>query len=211
MRYQNLFIVATVSPYSQQVSITGPSGEYCKFCGSTNITDFVYLAKASSGINLEPRIDIGGIELPDHTSIVPVSINPGLSYNNNRESGGAYNTKRCRNCNNIDVETSQQPLATQVDVDETAMLPYTLYFLLRKSRYSATDIENLMTSYWQRELRRIRERWMRDGNNPCCRGRQGFSSTLRLKDGKELKIWVIVSVAAENVVYWLSYGGPKTC
>ena len=119
--HHNPFIAPKIFVRSQEVSIFIPHTEYCRFCGSQDIIDFLLKSRISRGSTLEPKVDFGGTELPDNRSITPISLTAG-SVHNNSETWGAYQTRRCRICSNNDVSTGDAPLELFLDHDETAKL-----------------------------------------------------------------------------------------
>jgi hypothetical protein len=208
----NLFIYPRLIASSLIVAIVRRQEEFCKCCGSEDITDYIYESRIKQGLSIDPTVDLGAMDISDQSSIVPFRVNSLLHYDDTEETAGKYATRICKICGNINISTANVPLRVAIDEHEIVLMPYMLYFVLRMKRYEDTRVEEIILGLWIRELRRIKDRWIRNhGVNPCCDGRRGFKTTLRLDGGLRLELWVLLDTDGDDLIYRLNYGGLKTC
>jgi len=177
--------------------------QYCKFCGSPNLTNIRLDIKQTKTKEFKPEITYHNV------GVTAGSIK--------RKTGSTmrYISKFCKLCRNLEATELKNPTppleAYASDLKKTIIIPYTLATHLNAVEYEPDEIISLISKI-KSKLNTIYNRWSITGVNPCKDEHVGKKLEIKLKHGVEIICWVIMDSFKDKVLIRLSYGGGKiTC
>ena len=176
---------------------------YCKFCGSSNLTNIRVNIKQTRTKEFKPQV-----------SYEKASASAG-SIGRKKVATLSYISKFCKLCRNIDAADPSEvtiPIeAYSSELKKTIIIPHILATHLKTIEYEPEEMVKLISKI-KEKLETFYNKWSITGVNPCGDEHVGKKIEVRLKHGVEIMCWVIVDSLKDKAVLRLSYGGGKiTC
>ncbi len=178
-------------------------GTFCKFCGSSRITQVEYMSESSYGGVGNHMIQ--GIQ--GQVAGFGGGINMGI-----RSRTTVYRpTWYCETCKKIDCSDTRMPIEAKSNDGQFSykfIIPSALQEALISFNINVTSLIGSLEDL-SRKLKRTIPKFLKSGTNPCKSGNIGFKKGI-LISAMSIDVWILMENFQGQLLARIVYGGGKS-